>query len=183
MRILFIGDKMNKKFIATALVATLIGGFAFAQSPMQQGGIDHEAMHKAMMSQQAEVKGTPSKDGRIAVQFPEQLKEHTLANMRDHLSRLAQIQVALGKGEYDKAAEIAEKHLGMSSLQMHGAHEVAKYMPKGMQEVGSSMHRSASQFAIAAQNASATGDVKPALLALGKTTEACVACHAGYKLK
>ena len=103
--------------------------------------------------------------------------------MRDHLSRLAQIQEALGKGEYDKAADIAEKHLGMSSLQMHGAHEVAIYMPKGMQEIGSSMHRNASQFAIAAQNASATGDVKPAVLALGKTTEACVACHAGYKFK
>ena len=69
--------------------------------------------------------------------------------MRDHLSRLAQIQEALGDGEYDKAADIAEKHLGMSSLQMHGAHEVSKYMPKGMQELGSSMHRSAGQSAIA----------------------------------
>jgi hypothetical protein len=66
---------------------------------------------------------------------------------------------------------------------MHGAHDVAKYMPKGMQDVGTLMHRSASQFSIAAQNASATGDVKPALLALSKTTQACVACHAGYKLK
>ena len=174
---------MNKILIATTLVAVLVGNVVFAQSPMQQGGIDHEAMHKAMMGQQVEVKGTPSKDGRVAVQFPEKLKEHTLANMRDHLNRLAQIQEALGKGEYDKAGNIAETHLGMSSLQMHGAHEVAKYMPKGMQEVGSSMHRSASQFAIAAQNASATGDVKPALLALSKTTQACVACHAGYKLK
>lgn len=69
--------------------------------------------------------------------------------MRDHLSRLAQIQEALGDGEYDKAADIAEKHLGMSSLQMHGAHEVSKYMPKGMQELGSSMHRSVGQSAIA----------------------------------
>jgi cytochrome c556 len=174
---------MKMKLIAAAVVATLVGGYAIAQTQMQHGGVDHEAMHKSMMAQQAEVKGTPSKDGRIAVQFPEQMKEHTLANMRDHLNRIAQIQEALGKGEYDKAADIAEKHLGMSSLQMHGAHDVAKYMPKGMQDVGTLMHRSASQFAIAAQNASATGDVKPALLALSKTTEACVACHAGYKLK
>lgn len=174
---------MNKKLIAATLVASLAGGYAFAQTQMQHDGIDHEAMHKQMMAGQPVAKGTPTKDGRIAVQFPEQLKEHTLANMRDHLNRIAQIQDALGKGEYDKAANIAETHLGMSSLDMHGAHDVAKYMPKGMQEVGSLMHRSASQFAIEAQNASATGDVKPALLALSKTTQACVACHAGYKLK
>jgi hypothetical protein len=45
------------------------------------------------------------------------------------------------------------------------------------------MHRNASKFAIEVQNTGATGDLKPALLALSKTTQACVACHAGYKLK
>jgi cytochrome c556 len=56
-------------------------------------------------------------------------------------------------------------------------------MPKGMQEIGTQMHRSASKFAIEVQNSSATGDVRPALLALSKTMQACVACHAGYRLK
>jgi hypothetical protein len=32
----------------------------FALAPNQQGGIDHEVLHKAMMAQQAEVKGTHS---------------------------------------------------------------------------------------------------------------------------
>ena len=174
------GQTMKKTFTSSITIFISVSGLALAQT--QPSAIDHEAMHKAMMGQ-AQAKEVKSKDGRIAVQFPQELKEHTLANMRDHLNRLAQIQEALGKGEYDKAGNIAETHLGMSSLQMHGAHEVAKYMPKGMQEIGSSMHRSASQFAIAAQNASATGDVKPALMALGKTTQACVACPAGFKLK
>ena len=56
----------------------------------------------------------------------------------------------------EKAARIAEERLGMSSLQMHGAHEAAKYMPKGMQDIGSEMHRSAIRFAIEAQNAGVT---------------------------
>ena len=76
-----------------------------------------------------------------------------------------------------------EKKLGMSSLADHGAHESSKYMPKGMQEVGSLMHRSASQFAIEAQNSAATGDGKKALAALSKVTAACVACHASYRLQ
>ena len=38
-------------------------------------------------------------------------------------------------------------------------------------------------FAIEIQNSSATGDIKPAMIALSKITQVCVACHAGYKLK
>jgi hypothetical protein len=71
----------------------------------------------------------------------------------------------------------------MSSLDLHGAHEVAKYMPQGMQDAGTAMHRGASQFAIAVQESAASGDLKPALAALARTTQACVACHAGYRLQ
>jgi cytochrome c556 len=55
-------------------------------------------------------------------------------------------------------------------------------MPKGMAEAGNAMHRAASRFAIAAQTAGATGELKPALEALSQVTHACVSCHAGYRL-
>lgn len=119
----------------------------------------------------------------MAVAFPAAMREHTLANMRDHLLALQQIQAALSRAEYEQAADIAEQRLGMSSLGLHGAHEVAGFMPQGMQEAGTAMHRAASRFAIAARDASATGDVKPPLAALSEVSAACVACHAGYKLK
>lgn len=125
----------------------------------------------------------PAAEGRVAVHFPAQLREHTLSNMRDHLLALAEIQASLSKGAFDAAGKTAEERLGMSSLKLHGAHEVAKYMPKGMQEAGSAMHRSASRFALEAQNASVTGDLKPALAALSRVTQTCVACHAAYRLK
>ena len=79
--------------------------------------------------------------------------------------------------------DLAEKRLGMSSFELHGAHEVAKYMPTGMQEIGSEMHRAASRFALEATNAGATGDIRPALAALATVTQQCVACHAAYRLK
>ena len=122
-------------------------------------------------------------DEREFVRFPAALREHTLANMRDHLLTLQEIQEALGRGQEDVASRLAEQRLGMSSLGLHGAQEVARYMPKGMQDVGSEMHRSASQFAIEAQNAGVTGDLKPALEALSKVTAACVGCHASYRLR
>ncbi len=128
-------------------------------------------------------KGAPAKDLRVVVEFPAGLREHTLANMRDHLLAIQQIQAALAAGKYEQAAEVSERRLGMSSLHDHGAHEVAKYMPKGMQDAGSAMHRSASRFAVAAQDAAATGDLRPPLAALAEVTANCVACHAAYRLK
>ena len=125
----------------------------------------------------------PAADGRQAVDFPEPVRTHTLANMRDHLAALQEIQQALAEGAYDRAADLSEKRLGMTSLTAHGAHDVAKFMPDGMQSIGTEMHRSASRFAVEAANAGATGNVKPALAALARVTQQCVACHAAYRMK
>jgi hypothetical protein len=122
-------------------------------------------------------------DFRQFVKFPAPLVEHTLTNMRDHLQTLQEIQLDLGMGHTDVAAKIAETRLGMSSLGLHGAAEVSKYMPQGMQDAGTAMHRAASRFALTAQEAGVTGDLKPVFAGLAEITAQCVGCHAGYRLK
>lgn len=122
-------------------------------------------------------------DARQFVKYPPQLVEHTLANMRDHLLALQEIQDHLGMGHFEVAARIAEARLGMSSLALHGAHDVAPFMPQGMQDAGTAMHKAASRFAVTATDAGVTNDYKAALTALGHVTSTCVACHAGYRLK
>jgi hypothetical protein len=125
----------------------------------------------------------PAADRRVPVAFPPELREHMLASMRSHLLALQEIQERLAKAEFDQAADVAERRLGMSSLTVHGAEDVGPYMPKGMQEAGTAMHRSASRFSIAALDAAATNDLKPALSALAEVTASCVACHAAYRLE
>ena len=153
-----------------AVVATVLAGgsatFAVAQ---------HRQHHDAS--------APPARDDRELVRFPPALVEHTLANMRDHLQALHEIQLHLGMGHTDIAADIAEKRLGMSSLGLHGAAEVSKYMPQGMQDAGTAMHRAASRFSIAAQEAGVTGDLKPVLTGLAEISAQCVGCHAAYRLK
>ena len=122
-------------------------------------------------------------DLRQFVEFPAPLVEQTLANMRDHLQTLQEIQFHLAMGHTDVAAKIAEERLGMSSLGLHGAAEVSKYMPQGMQDAGTAMHRAASRFAIAAEEAGVTGDLKPVFAGLAEITAQCVGCHAAYRLK
>ena len=118
-------------------------------------------------------------DTRTKVDFPAMMKTHMLGNMRDHLLALHEIQVALAKGELDKAGDIAETRIGMSSLISHNASHMAPFMPKGMQAIGTEMHHAASRFALTAKE----GDLTRTLGDLAKVTQQCVACHAAYRIR
>jgi hypothetical protein len=164
---------VQRKFI-TGLVAGAV--FAAVALVHAQQSHDH-AMHRRAPGDSA------AKDDRTVVKFPEDLRSHTLANMRDHLLALQEIQDALAAQQFDKAADIAEQRLGMSSPRLHGAHEVARYMPEAMQNIGTEMHRAASRFAVTALEAGATGGTRPPLAALARVTQQCVACHGAYRVQ
>jgi cytochrome c556 len=117
------------------------------------------------------------------VELPDELRAHMLRNMRDHLLALQQIQEALAGDEFEEAAQIAEQRLGMTSMERHGAHAVGPFMPEAMRTTGAAMHRAASRFAVTASDASATGDVRPALADLARVTGQCVACHEGFRVQ
>lgn len=59
---------------------------------------------------------------------------------------------------------------------------VSPFMPQPMQDLGTQTHRAASRFAVDAQTASVSNDVRPALASLGAVMRQCVACHAAYRL-
>ncbi len=67
------------------------------------------AQHVGHQSHQGH--GTTTMDTRELVKFPPQMIEHTLANMRDHLLALQEINDALAQGLNDKAAKVAEERL------------------------------------------------------------------------
>jgi hypothetical protein len=120
-------------------------------------------------------------DPRTLVTMPAPMVQHLLANMREHLAAITEIQQALGKGEFQRAADIAEKRIGLSSLDAHGASHMAPFMPKPMQEIGTQMHRAASRFAVVAQEAGADANAMRAIGALAEVTQQCVACHAAFR--
>lgn len=152
----------------------VLAGLAACAYALSTGAQDHR--HK--MTEPAATRT----DARELVKFPEPMRLHTISSMRDHLLALQEINVALSRNEFDKAASIAEQRLGMSSLELHGAAHIAPFMPQGMQDIGTNMHRAASRFAVEAQNGSVSNDVRPALAALGAVMQQCVACHAAYRL-
>ena len=127
-----------------------------------------------------------AEDTRQMVKLPKMLQEHMLANMRDHLVALDEILGELAQGRVNNAAQIAEKRLGMSSLTSHGAAHLGKFMPAAMGKIGTQMHRAASRFVVAAQNAELDPGIssqRKVYRALQEVTENCNACHQGYRIR
>src|SRR3954469_12611437 len=100
-----------------AIAAMLVVTACAATDPASHAG------HQAAMS--------PG-DTRQPVRLPATLHEHTLANMRDHLATLQQVEAALAGEDYRLASALAEERLGLTSLELHGAHDVGPYMPQPM---------------------------------------------------
>ena len=123
---------------------------------------------------------------RQEVAMPAPMRDHMLANMRDHLHSLDEILAALGRGDRGGAADIAESRLGMSSLVAHGAEHMAAFMPAPMREIGTSLHHAASRFAITVRDAE-FDPPEPAsrktFAALHEIMAACDGCHSSFRLK
>lgn len=135
-----------------------------------------------MMSVSVPAQAGGTADPRKKVDMPAMMQDHMKQNMRDHLLALSEIEEALGANQYAKAADIAERRLGMSSLDSHGASHMAPLMPKDMQAIGTEMHHAASRFAVSVRNAEVNGDLRPAMTDLSKVSRQCVACHAAYRI-
>jgi cytochrome c556 len=127
-----------------------------------------------------------AQDSRELVRLPEPMQEHMLGNMRDHLATLNEVLGNVANGKFDEAAKLSEQRLGMSSLGLHGAAHMAPFMPKPMQDIGTSMHRAASRLAIVLQDTSVlpTFDtMRDVSRALHEVTTTCVSCHASYRIR
>ena len=121
-------------------------------------------------------------DSRQLVKFPEMMRDHMLENMRDHLLALTKIQQHLALEEYEKAATVAENRLGMSSLDGHGASHMARFMPAAMQQIGTQMHKAASQFAIIVQEGGLEGSILKIAEGLAGVMQQCVTYHSSYRV-
>lgn len=124
----------------------------------------------------------PAGAGREQVELPEFAAVHLKATMRDHLEALERVTRLLSEGNFDKAADIAEQRLGMSSVEIHYEKHVGKYMPREMRLLGTRMHEAATSFAASARRAETTGEAGDGLFsALADVMEGCTACHKHYR--
>ncbi len=175
-----------KRLIAPAVLAGLL---AAPLAVLAQGGMQHNPqMHRMTPAPAAPAMQPPGggDDPRQLVKLPEMMQEHMLGNMRDHLVTLNGVIGDVAEGKFDDAAKLIEARLGMSSLGLHGAAQMAPYFPKPMQDAGTAMHRAASRLAIVLQDAGVTPNAQALRKvngALHEVTSACIGCHASYRIR
>ncbi len=119
-----------------------------------------------------------SADDRQFVQFPEMMRGHMMMNMRDHMSALAEAQSLVAAEEWDRASDVIERRVGMSSMESHGASHMAPLMPPAMRALGTEMHREASRLSRTLSEA----DLQKAMAGFAALTKRCIACHAGFRV-
>lgn len=176
-----------KSTSALILFVGIVAGLPLAWG--QEGPAMQYTQHMQQMTPGAAPmqRGTiASQDSRELVRLPEPMQEHMLGNMRDHLVTVNEIIGDIADNKLDEAAKLAEQRLGMSSLALHDAAHLAPFMPKSMQDIGTSMHRAASRLVIVLQDASISPTVdsmRDVSRALHEVTTACTACHASYRIR
>ena len=173
---------MNR-LIASIFFAAFLAGLqpAAAQNSMRMQHMQQMGPATAMAGHAGR-----SEDTSELVRLPEPMQEHMLGNMRDHLVTLNGIIGDIADSKLDAAAKLAEDRLGMSSLGFHDAAHMAPFMPKPMQDYGTSMHHAASRLAITLQNASVSPSLETMAevnRGLHEVTTACTACHASYRIR
>ena len=173
------------------LVAVAVAAVAAVSLAVASGIVraqDHQHMQMQMAPQDGGQMHMPgmSEDTRQLVTLPAPMQQHMLANMRDHLATLNEAVGDIGAGKFEDASKLLEARLGMSSLPLHQATEMAPYFPQPMQDAGTSMHRAASRLAVALQDASVARtfeSMQQVDADLHEVTSACVACHSGYRIR
>jgi cytochrome c556 len=101
--------------------------------------------------------------------------------MREHMATVNEVLGYLGRGQLERAAEVAEARMGLSSTGKHRGTGMGpgRYMTPEMRQTGRAMHESATRFAeIAAQ-----GDLAASVAAFQTITAHCVACHNAYRVR
>ncbi len=165
--------------------AAVVSAIAFTSLTLPPAALRAQSPTDHMQGQMMQHHEQPN-DKRQLVTMPPQMQEHMLGNMRDHLQTLNMVFSDIADGKFDAASKLLEQRLGMSSLPLHQAVEMAPFFPQPMQDAGTSMHRAASRLAIALQDASVTQTfdaMRTVNAGLRDVTASCVGCHASYRIR
>jgi len=102
------------------------------------------------------------------------MKQHQLANMREHVEAIRSIVGLLSEQKFDDASTVAHSKLGLTPemQSMCNMFENADF-----RELGFAFHQSGDDLGEARKSK----DVNTSLRALNRTMQYCVQCHATYR--
>ncbi len=114
------------------------------------------------------------KDERISLGLSPAMKQHQLANMRNHVEAVQSIIGLLSEGAFDKASHIAYSKLGLTEEMKKMCNS---FENENFKNLGLAFHKSGD----ALGDTLKTKDITKSLGALHTTMTYCVQCHATFR--
>jgi hypothetical protein len=118
--------------------------------------------------------GMPTVDKRISLNLGPAMKQHQLANMRNHLDAVRRIIEAISIDQFEAASQIASEGLGLTT-RMEGM--CNSFENESFRELALTFHKSGDELATVLKS----GNAQKSLQALNETMTFCVNCHATYR--
>lgn len=115
-----------------------------------------------------------SADLRISLSLSPQMKQHQLANMREHVETVKNIVGLMAEQQWDRAADLAHAQLGLTP-EMRAMCEMSDNAQ--FTRLGLAFHNSGDVLGDALRSR----DADAALKALKQTLQFCVDCHATFR--
>ncbi|MBT3414921.1 MAG: cytochrome C [Nitrospina sp.] len=114
------------------------------------------------------------KDERISLGLSPAMKQHQLANMRNHVEAVQSIIGLLSEGAFDKASHIAYSKLGLTKEMEKMCNN---FENENFKNLGLAFHKSGDALGATLK----TKDLNKSLGALHTTMSYCVQCHATFR--
>lgn len=131
---------------------------------------------------QAPIEAAPppaiAEDERVPLKLEQAPAAGLTLTMREHLEAVHGIVAALGREEFQEAALLAERELGFTKHHEAMKREAGATFPPKYHELAMAHHQAAEDLAAVIPSR----DMRQILSHLGRTVEACVACHRTYRL-
>lgn len=152
---------MGRLLLAVAACAGMAGApAAFAEEGKMQMGSHHHDM--SMM------------DTRISLGLSGPMKQHQLANMREHVEAIKSIVGLMSEQKFDDASKVAHAKLGLTPDMQSMCN---MFENEDFRKLGFAFHESGDDLG----DALLTKDMNASLRALNRTMQYCVECHATYR--
>ncbi len=113
-------------------------------------------------------------DGRVSLGLSPAMKQHQLANMRNHVEAVQSIIELLSEGDFNKASHIAYSKLGLTEEMKKMCNSFGNETFKNL---GLAFHKSGDTLGDTLK----TKDLTKSLSALNTTMTYCVQCHATFR--
>ncbi|MBI5890476.1 MAG: cytochrome c [Nitrosomonadales bacterium] len=113
-------------------------------------------------------------DMRTSLGLSGQMKQHQLANMREHVEAIKSIVGLMSEQKFEEASGVAHAKLGLTPDMQSMCN---MFENENFRKLGFAFHQSGDDLGDVLK----TKDMGASLRALNRTMQYCVECHAGYR--